>query len=68
MILFKSLRERGVEIPSDEELRDHPAEALRHGETARYFQTCQSPTADPPTPQAGKEPPPAQQKETVPAA
>jgi hypothetical protein len=26
MTLFKSFMEIGVEIPSDEELRDHPAE------------------------------------------
>ena len=35
--LFASLRRRGVEIPTDEELRADPAQALHYVETARWY-------------------------------
>lgn len=55
--LFQSLRDRGQELPTDEELRDHPADALRLCETAQYFQKAQQPAAQPPRPEPVKEQP-----------
>ena len=53
--LFQSLRDRGIEIPTDRELRDNPADALRRCETALYFQKCQQSSAEPPSQQPAKE-------------
>jgi hypothetical protein len=49
--LFKSLRDRGIAIPTDEELRGSPIDALRHCERARYLEQCAPPTDAPPAPQ-----------------
>ena len=62
--LFNSLRERGINIPTDEELRKLPAQALRHCETARYFQSA----AQPQSPQPAKEQPPASKEPPAQAA
>ena len=62
--LFNSLRERGINIPTDEELRKLPAQALRHCETARYFQSA----AQPQSPQPANEQPPASKEPKAQAA
>ena len=55
--LFKLLRDRGAELPPDEELRNTPADALRHCQTARYYQQAQQQNEAKEQPAARKEPP-----------
>ena len=55
--LFKLLRDRGTELPTDEELRNTPADALRHCQTARYYQKAQQQNQPKEQPTGKKQPP-----------
>jgi hypothetical protein len=66
--LYQSLRKRGVEVPTDGELRADPTAALHYVETARWYIRGSQPAAAAPAPPTHPQPAPAPQEKPAQAA
>ena len=66
--LYQTLRERGVEVPTDGDLRADPTAALHYVETARWYIRGSQPAAAAPAPPTHPQPAPAPQEKPTQAA